>query len=80
MNADYWSEKIARNVARDRDTDARLAESGWIVIRFWEHEAVGDVALSVESRLTDGVDLKHELTGRPPLTDQRTSGAKWWPI
>lgn len=37
-NREYWSEKISRNRARDRDTDARLAEAGWSVLRFWEHE------------------------------------------
>jgi hypothetical protein len=25
-------------VRRDRDTDARLTQVGWIVLRFWEHE------------------------------------------
>jgi DNA mismatch endonuclease (patch repair protein) len=37
-NADYWREKIETNRARDRDTDRRLAASGWRVIRVWEHE------------------------------------------
>ena len=39
-NADYWIPKLARNVERDRETDARLAESDWKVIRVWEHEPV----------------------------------------
>lgn len=38
-NAGYWSEKVARNMARDADTNARLAEAGWTVLRFWEHES-----------------------------------------
>ncbi|MFF4829402.1 very short patch repair endonuclease [Streptomyces sp. NPDC001312] len=38
-NPDYWREKIGGNVRRDRDTDARLAEAGWLVLRFWEHES-----------------------------------------
>lgn len=37
-NADWWSVKLAANVARDRDTDARLRASGWTVVRIWEHE------------------------------------------
>jgi DNA mismatch endonuclease (patch repair protein) len=37
-NRDYWSQKIARNVARDRDTDELLIAAGWTVIRVWEHE------------------------------------------
>ncbi len=34
----YWSEKVARNAARDRDTDLRLAAIGWRSIRVWECE------------------------------------------
>lgn len=37
-NADYWAEKVAANQTRDRDTDARLAEAGWLGVRVWEHE------------------------------------------
>ena len=37
-NPGYWSDKVARNMARDRDTDQRLEEAGWVVLRFWEHE------------------------------------------
>lgn len=38
-NVDYWPGKIAGNMARDADTNSRLADSGWAVLRFWEHEA-----------------------------------------
>ncbi len=37
-NPGYWSDKVARNMARDRDTDERLTAAGWLVLRFWEHE------------------------------------------
>lgn len=37
-NAEFWSEKIARNRTRDVDTTARLERAGWMVLRFWEHE------------------------------------------
>jgi DNA mismatch endonuclease (patch repair protein) len=37
-NAQWWDEKLAANVRRDRDTDARLADAGWTVVRVWEHE------------------------------------------
>jgi DNA mismatch endonuclease (patch repair protein) len=37
-NSGYWSEKVAGNIARDRDTDQRLKDAGWLVLRFWEHE------------------------------------------
>jgi len=37
-NADWWREKLATNVQRDRNTDERLRAAGWTVIRVWEHE------------------------------------------
>ncbi|MGB3772775.1 MAG: very short patch repair endonuclease [Rhodococcus sp. (in: high G+C Gram-positive bacteria)] len=37
-NAQWWADKLAGNVARDRDTDQRLEEAGWTVVRVWEHE------------------------------------------
>ena len=37
-NAAWWGEKLARNVARDRETDRVLVDSGWTVVRVWEHE------------------------------------------
>ncbi|MEU8270464.1 very short patch repair endonuclease [Sphaerisporangium sp. NPDC049002] len=38
QNREFWSEKIAKNRERDRDTDETLAGAGWLVIRVWEHE------------------------------------------
>lgn len=37
-NSEWWREKLDANVRRDRDTDRRLTEAGWNVIRIWEHE------------------------------------------
>src|SRR4051794_25414000 len=34
-NAAFWATKLAANVARDLDTNRRLRESGWEVIRVW---------------------------------------------
>ncbi|MBG0819408.1 DNA mismatch endonuclease Vsr [Planomonospora sp. ID91781] len=47
-NPDYWREKIAKNVQRDRDTDARLAEADWLVLRFWEHQPAEECAAEVK--------------------------------
>jgi DNA mismatch endonuclease (patch repair protein) len=53
-NADWWTEKLARNVTRDRETDGRLADSGWAVVRVWEHlspkEAADEIELEVKGR------------------------------
>ncbi|KAA0024571.1 very short patch repair endonuclease [Antrihabitans cavernicola] len=52
-NAQWWADKLAANVARDRDTDDRLKSEGWQVIRVWEHEAAGHAADTVEAALRD---------------------------
>ena len=57
-NADWWAEKLAKNVKRDADTDDRLAAAGWFVVRIWEHEdpaaASLRVADAVRTRATSG--------------------------
>lgn len=45
---EYWSEKIARNVRRDRDTDRRLREAGWLPMRIWEHDDPQEAADRIE--------------------------------
>ncbi len=52
-NPEYWREKIGRNVQRDRDTDTRLAEAGWLVLRFWEHQPVPQCAAEVVAAVRD---------------------------
>lgn len=37
-NAEYWLQKRIANRVRDRDTDRRMREIGWTVVRIWEHE------------------------------------------
>jgi DNA mismatch endonuclease (patch repair protein) len=51
-NLDWWANKLATNVSRDRETDARLLEAGWTVIRVWEHEVAEDAAARIEAALT----------------------------
>ncbi|WP_342775831.1 very short patch repair endonuclease [Micromonospora pisi] len=46
-NSDFWRTKIDRNKQRDAETDRLLAESGWRVIRIWEHVAPDDAAQAV---------------------------------
>lgn len=46
-NADWWRQKLDRNMARDAETTEHLRAAGWEVLRFWEHEAPEEVALRV---------------------------------
>jgi DNA mismatch endonuclease, patch repair protein len=53
QNDEWWREKIDTNRRRDLDTDAKLSEQGWLVVRVWEHEeaevAVALVAQAVRA-------------------------------
>lgn len=51
-NAPFWAAKLGGNVRRDRDTDRRLEESGWTVVRVWEHEPAQRAADTIESVLS----------------------------
>lgn len=55
-NAVYWRQKIEHNRRRDTETSAALEESGWAVVRVWEHEptdtAADRVAAVVGARTT----------------------------
>jgi DNA mismatch endonuclease, patch repair protein len=37
-NAAYWTQKIERNMRRDRLVKGRLRRAGWSVLTFWEHD------------------------------------------
>ena len=37
-NAAWWRAKIEATRRRDADTNRRLADAGWTVVRVWEHE------------------------------------------
>lgn len=37
-NAEFWKEKIERNIERDRESMQALLDLGWKVIRVWECE------------------------------------------
>nr|WP_255352999.1 DNA mismatch endonuclease Vsr [Modestobacter sp. Leaf380] len=52
-NAEFWASKLTANQRRDRDTDRRLAEAGWQVIRVWEHESPTEAADRIELMLRD---------------------------
>jgi DNA mismatch endonuclease (patch repair protein) len=46
-NSDYWGPKLARNVARDHDTDQQLVAAGWTVVRIWEHVSPAEAAAMI---------------------------------
>lgn len=47
-NREWWRQKLSANQLRDADTDAKLAEAGWRVLRFWEHEDAAESAAVIQ--------------------------------
>ncbi len=67
-NAEWWATKLAANVARDRDTDARLVAAGWTVVRVWEHEDPTSAADRVQAAL----DTPDPAAPQPPTAERST--------
>lgn len=69
-NAAWWAAKLARNIERDRETDAHLVALGWRVLRVWEHEDMQQSAMRIGEILRS--ELAQELdaadTDPPPRT------------
>lgn len=47
QNAEFWRQKIEANRARDADTNSRLLNVGWTILRFWGHESPIEAAETV---------------------------------
>jgi DNA mismatch endonuclease (patch repair protein) len=48
-NAEWWRNKLDKNMARDQETTEHLQAAGWTVLRYWEHEIPVAVAGEVRS-------------------------------
>lgn len=59
-NAEWWRQKLERNMARDTETTEHLVAAGWEVLRFWEHETAEDVV----SRVTETVRRRKDRQAR----------------
>lgn len=74
-NAPYWVAKIKSNVDRDRRANRALRESGWNVLRFWEHDVVANPEKAVNAVLK-AIRTQH----RVPTKNRRVAlrGLKAW--
>lgn len=55
---DFWSGKLQENVERDHRQTLQLEETGWRVLRFWEHEVftrLDEAAAEVERVVRQGL-------------------------
>ncbi|MEU1779725.1 very short patch repair endonuclease [Streptomyces abikoensis] len=63
-NDRFWRDKIEGNERRDRNTDQRLTEAGWLSLRVWEHEAPTEAA----DRIQAAVAARRTTVTRPAGT------------
>lgn len=46
--SDYWLNVWEKSQHRDASVNANLAELGWVVLRYWEHNPIPDIANDIE--------------------------------
>jgi DNA mismatch endonuclease, patch repair protein len=51
-NVDFWTQKLQRTQERDLKNTLALEDSGWSVLRVWEHLGPEDAVNEIISRLT----------------------------
>src|SRR5262249_18136328 len=71
VNTELWRDKLRRNQQRDAETDERLADDGWLVIRVWEHEDPSAAARPGAAAAPETHDLRQD--GR-----RRQMGTRPW--
>ena len=67
-HSDWWGKKLGDNQRRDRDTDQRLHEAGWVVLRFWEHEDPGAAARSIATVHSSRVSIGSGEVNDSPIS------------
>ncbi len=61
-NTEFWLHKISRNRDRDSDTNSRLREAGWVVMRFWEHQESDQAARAIFAAVMNHAEMALEET------------------
>lgn len=53
-NEAFWAAKVTGNRDRDARVNDLLADAGWTVLRFWEHEDSAEVAARIIAAVRGG--------------------------
>ena len=63
---EFWQQKLAGNVSRDREQTQQLEVSGWRVLRFWEHEVFvqPEVVVDIITRELSGGPVRQRVQKR----------------
>lgn len=59
-NAEWWAAKIARNRERDVRVTNAPRDFGWVVLRYWAHDDIDEMADEIE-------DIWRDLVGLSPI-------------
>jgi DNA mismatch endonuclease (patch repair protein) len=57
--AQFWLDKIEGNKRRDQETNQRLRDAGWYVVRVWEHEEPAGAARRVANLVASRRQVTH---------------------
>lgn len=66
--SEFWANKLTENTERDRAQSMRLVESGWHVLRIWEHELQFELPAVVASIISNLDRPSSNLVGRSIVT------------
>lgn len=66
VNQHYWEPKLERNLRRDERVTKALVESGWTVLRIWEHVSPNDAVAMIKACLQGRYRLGIKAPQRPP--------------
>lgn len=76
-NAEFWSEKVARNRQRDRRARAALKKLGWKVVTLWQCQiktqdaAVEKLSVALQVQAPNRKSLQRAKTSRPKRRDTK---------
>jgi DNA mismatch endonuclease Vsr len=56
-NIDFWHKKITGNIQRDNEVNKKLADDGWLIIRFWGKEIEKNSLLCIR-KIQDAVQCR----------------------
>jgi DNA mismatch endonuclease, patch repair protein len=77
-NSWYWGPKLDRNVERDRMVDGLLQNSGWMILRVWEHEPPELAATRIVRALSSCglAERKQSVSERQPVPGRAGSSGR----
>ncbi|MDG4763619.1 very short patch repair endonuclease [Solwaraspora sp. WMMD406] len=74
-NSKWWADKISENQRRDVDTNRRMENAGWLVVRVWGHQDLERAAAEVERIVRERRPLRKPVEGSADSASHGTVSA-----